>query len=1421
MPASPFWISRKKARPAGQLRNQSCPKSVSKGRFYHPALEQLEDRIVLSTLELVTGNNPAVAPSDAAGDVFQARSSADGRYIAYTSAANNLISGQVTTAAGANVFLYDRQTQTTTLVSHEVSHANQTANGTSIGARISGDGRYVAFTSHATDLVAGQSGTFGVQNVFLYDQTSKTTILVSHTAFSSSAGANADSNTVDTTGFGNTNLVGRYLLFESAANNFSLSGKVGPSGPSHLNLFVYDAVNKTTQLVSHSASSLTTSANGDAAVSPADISGDGNFVTYTSLATNVVPNQSHQIIINPILFPPFTIELPGPDVFLYNRQTQTNTLVSGFQGSTFQAGGLSVSPIINRDGSVVVYASFDPAVNPDFDLIDLALSGHLLQDIQSVLDGQIPADLLPNLYLYDRSTGSTTLISSAVGEPNLPAHGASIAAAISADGNSVAFISDATDLVSGQGSKTPNAFLYDVGEASLSLISSVAGQPGVGAGGVRSLGITPGAQLSNIDNNFISISPGGRYVTYQSTASNLVSGESGNPFANTFRFDAQLGTNRLVSGVNGSATKNGNADSAASIVSPDGSVLLVSAATNLIDGVTKAKGAADVFLCTPGVGAPVLVTRSAFSGGAQAFVYSTSADGRYVVFTSNATNLVPGEIDNNADQNVYVFDRQTSSTSLVSHGASSLTQAANAGSPGLSLDPASIGIPAVISADGNYIAFASSATDLIAGQTGIPGFTNIFLYNRQTQVVTLVTKGASGPHAGGLGISFRPVINADGSRVAYTSNAKDLLGVDAALNYLLEGSAYYASNIFLYDRPTGTTTLVSADSSTQNFADASSSFASISDDGRFVAYQSDADDLIAGGTDPGSNVFVFDLTTQANKLVSHAFGSLSSSPNDTSFSAIISADGTAIAFVSYATDLVAGQSSGNGATNVFVYRNNGSGINKLVSGVNGSATTGGNGDSDDPVLDDDGSAISFRSDATNLVNGQNGLPGSNIFLSTVLGNTNSVTLVSNATGSATTTADGVSTNPAINGDGSQVVYLSTASNLVPGQTGGGVNNVFGWFRAVAYNFLASGVDGSHTKPSSSPTFLPIVSRDPIILFSVSVQLIPGLGGRTNGYGNSEFALTLQPIPVDETSAAGARIGIFQVETYYVSQLNPPSLAFPAGTVGNNGDFQLGPASAVLNNYYINFDLFTKIPVNLGIQTQFLISVNLDLKLEGIPPAALPFTLKPTSKLDAYVSRVYLELLGRNVDADGLIYWTGQLGQGVPRGALTSVLTHTPEYFATIIKPAYDTFLGRPADPGGLAHWEGQMAAGLTDEQLEAQFIASPEYYVHEGNTDKGWIDGIYRELLKRPPDAEGEAFWIAVAAQQGRYSVALGFAKSPEREKSLVESDYGRYLLRPSDPGGLAYWTGQFIGNAATNEDLIAGFVSSEEYYNRVTNGVN
>jgi hypothetical protein len=199
--------------------------------------------------------------------------------------------------------------------------------------------------------------------------------------------------------------------------------------------------------------------------------------------------------------------------------------------------------------------------------------------------------------------------------------------------------------------------------------------------------------------------------------------------------------------------------------------------------------------------------------------------------------------------------------------------------------------------------------------------------------------------------------------------------------------------------------------------------------------------------------------------------------------------------------------------------------------------------------------------------------------------------------------------------------------------------------------------------------------------------------------------------------------------------------------------------------------------------------------------------------------LYLDLLQRPADQGGLGYWSSLLDQGAPRSVVAQQITHSPEYFATIIRPAYRKFLGRQADDAGLAYWVNRMVNGLTDQQLEAGFIGSAEYYTHTGGTNQLWVEAMYQDLLGRRPDAAGESYWLAqLAAGADRATVAYGFAASIEREGQLVQQDYQKYLHRTASPSEVAYWVNTFT-QGFTNEDIVTGFVSSDEYYRAHTGG--
>jgi hypothetical protein len=234
----------------------------------------------------------------------------------------------------------------------------------------------------------------------------------------------------------------------------------------------------------------------------------------------------------------------------------------------------------------------------------------------------------------------------------------------------------------------------------------------------------------------------------------------------------------------------------------------------------------------------------------------------------------------------------------------------------------------VISADGNFIAFVSGSDTLVPLQIASL-FTNVFLYNVSTGVNTLVSMAVSGPSITSDGNSDSPVIDSDGSFVAYRSEASDLTSGSA--------SGLSGGNIFEYNAATGTNTLVSFVQNTSLTA-GSASAPAIAGDGSRIAYLSTAADLVPGQAAPTGvpvgleNVFVYFSSLKENVLASGAFGSFTETGNASAQAPVLSRDPTP-GFGSFATDLVLG----SGGTNQ-VYLNvlvevNGAAVVELANGT--------------------------------------------------------------------------------------------------------------------------------------------------------------------------------------------------------------------------------------------------------------------------------------------------------------------------------------------------------------------------------------------------------------------------------------------------------------------------------------------------------
>ncbi len=260
--------------------------------------------------------------------------------------------------------------------------------------------------------------------------------------------------------------------------------------------------------------------------------------------------------------------------------------------------------------------------------------------------------------------------------------------------------------------------------------------------------------------------------------------------------------------------------------------------------------------------------------------------------------------------------------------------------------------------------------------------------------------------------SFSSSISADGRFVAFDSGASNLVRQDTQFN----------TDIFVRDLLTNTTTLVSVNSA-ENQGNSNSSYPSISADGRYVAFESQANILVRGDTKNPTDIFVRDLLTNTTTRVS--VDSAGNQGNDSSYSPSISADGRFVAFDSKAFNLVPGDTNNSG--DIFVRDL----LTNTTTRVSvDSAGNQGNDSSYRPSISADGKFVVFSSNASNLVPGDTN-NSDDIFVRDLL--TNTTTRVS--VDSAGNQAIGISrAAPSISADGRFVVFNSTSTNLVPGDT---------------------------------------------------------------------------------------------------------------------------------------------------------------------------------------------------------------------------------------------------------------------------------------------------------------------------------------------------------------------------------------------------
>ena len=322
----------------------------------------------------------------------------------------------------------------------------------------------------------------------------------------------------------------------------------------------------------------------------------------------------------------------------------------------------------------------------------------------------------------------------------------------------------------------------------------------------------------NADSNWASISADGTRIVYNSAASNLVAGDT-NGYPDVYMYDTQTKTTSLISHrPDGGAANFG---SFIPYISADGThVVYTSSASDLVGG-SGARGEINVYLHDIAAGTTKLVSHGTGDALAndESIAESISADGNLVTFRSLAANLIPDD-NNGRTEDVFLYNASTGQNQIIS------------GTPG---EPANAGSgSSAISGNGNYVAYSSAASNLVADDNN--GRADVFLYDVEVNSTTLISRGRGGLAANGD--SFYPTISRDGTRIAYLSWARNLVA---------EPDSIY-TDIYVFDTTTESTRLITK-APNGSPADDRSDGVKISLDGRYIAYDSRASNLVPGDND--------------------------------------------------------------------------------------------------------------------------------------------------------------------------------------------------------------------------------------------------------------------------------------------------------------------------------------------------------------------------------------------------------------------------------------------------------------------------------------------------------------------------------------------------------------------------------------------
>lgn len=448
-------------------------------------------------------------------------------------------------------------------------------------------------------------------------------------------------------------------------------------------------------------------------------------------------------------------------------------------------------------------------------------------------------------------------------------------------------------------------------------------------------------------------SPDGRWLVFTSMASNLVNGVTDtNNAADLFLRDLQNNVTYILSvSSTGTALRydGGGGNFQDTIFSPDSKFLAFRAtSSNLLDGVTDPNGQPDLFVrdLTTNVTSGVSINPAGDSMGNvtsfTSFAPIFTPDSKNIIFGSLASNL-QNAVPDSGGADLFIRNIETKTTTL-------LSVATNATAAGNVLTDT----PPKLSPDGRYVAFLSSAGNLVNGVTDTNAFTDLFVKDLQTGSITLVDQTPDHV-AAGFSTSFQWL--PDGSGIIFGSANQNLVDGVSDLNNT------FGTDFFLWKLQTQAITLVTANNAGTSTGDKTPTLLGVSPDGRYVAFSSPASNLTPqSNSDIFADLYVRDLLNNTTTFVAtHGGGSVAWAL------ARFTADSANLLFTTDANNVVPGLADTNGRSDLFAYKLATGQYSAITVKFDGTATASNDGTAhDDVVLSPDGRYVSFVSDSDNL-----------------------------------------------------------------------------------------------------------------------------------------------------------------------------------------------------------------------------------------------------------------------------------------------------------------------------------------------------------------------------------------------------------------------------------------------------------------------